>query len=207
MLANDEGGARWSTYRDGVVERVDLLDGSLAIRMSAPSGGRRVVVRVPDGEIEDIGTVFHVTVANGRTSRVHVDEGRVIVPIGAAAPILLGAGERAGTSGEVPRGRGAIHFTASTARRLGDRDGVRGSLSSLPPSVENIGAAGRPKAPESAPLPSASDGAEEDRACFQVVRLLREGRGDEAKAAARDYVRRFPSGFRRAEMERVVSDR
>jgi len=60
----------------------------------------------------------------------------------------------------------------------------------------------------SAPPPArpSLDGEEqaEDEAYLRVVALLREGRHEEAKVAARGYVARFPSGLRRREMDRVA---
>ena len=50
-----------------------------------------------------------------------------------------------------------------------------------------------------------ADTAAEDAAYLQVIALLRAGKQDEARAAARSYLERFPNGFRRDEMIRVAS--
>jgi hypothetical protein len=37
-----------------------------------------------------------------------------------------------------------------------------------------------------------------------VIALVREGRSDEARLAARAYLKRFPNGFRRTEVETIA---
>lgn len=46
--------------------------------------------------------------------------------------------------------------------------------------------------------------AAEDAAYLGVLSLLRQGRTDDARSAARKYLADFPQGFRRVEMERVA---
>jgi hypothetical protein len=58
----------------------------------------------------------------------------------------------------------------------------------------------RPRASEPEAVP---EGLEEDTAYLRLVALLREGRREEAARAASDYLRRFPRGFRRPEVERL----
>ncbi|MBX3225741.1 MAG: zf-HC2 domain-containing protein [Labilithrix sp.] len=170
--ATDEGGARWSAFDEGPLRRIDLLEGSLALRVDRPPGGRRVVVRVPDGEIEDVGTEFHVQVSGGRTTAVRVDRGSVVLHLDGMPAHTLGAGE--------------------TWKRPPP-----------PPPPPPIASSPAP-APSAAARPASSDDGEEDRAYVEIVRLLREDRTAEARAAARAYMQRFPNGFRRAEVERVI---
>src|SRR6478752_5493787 len=47
----------------------------------------------PDGELEDIGTTFAVSAEAGRTTRVSVDSGSVVLRIRGQAPLSLGAGD------------------------------------------------------------------------------------------------------------------
>ena len=49
-----------------------------------------------------------------------------------------------------------------------------------------------------------ADGVAEDLAYLRVASLLREHREDEARAAAKQYWRSFPNGFRRVEVARVA---
>jgi hypothetical protein len=53
-------------------------------------------------------------------------------------------------------------------------------------------------------LPPGVPTSDEDGAYLRVLRLLRSGREDEARAAAKDYLRRFPTGFRREEMQQLA---
>lgn len=156
-------GARFTRTTDADVDRFDLTEGTLRLRVQRPAGGRRVLVTVPDGEIEDVGTAFDVVVADRRTERVSVHEGRVVV-------------------------------------RLRDR----------PPVTVDAGKAWRRSTPKANASGSASangngNGEREDAAYLEVVRLMREGRDGDARTAASRYLRDFPAGFRRAEMDRVAS--
>jgi outer membrane protein assembly factor BamD (BamD/ComL family) len=49
------------------------------------------------------------------------------------------------------------------------------------------------------------DARSEDAAFLMIVALHRAGRRAEAVIAARDYLQSYPSGYRRAEVERIVA--
>jgi outer membrane protein assembly factor BamD (BamD/ComL family) len=49
------------------------------------------------------------------------------------------------------------------------------------------------------------DARAEDAAFLSIVALVRAGRSAEAAAAARRYLARFPTGFRRAEVATIAS--
>ncbi len=177
-----ETGTRYTRSIEGDVERFDLLEGTLRLRVRRPAGGRRVVVKVPDGEIEDVGTEFDVVVTDGRTERVEVDEGRVLVKLDRAQAVSL-------TAGQTWRREVAV----TTPRRVAEeKHGARGSPAG----------SGHAKSESVAKAPSADL---EDVTYLGVLRLMREGRDAEAAAAASAYLRDFPSGFRRDEMARVAS--
>jgi hypothetical protein len=60
-------------------------------------------------------------------------------------------------------------------------------------------------APAASATPSPNDAsAAEDAAYLRIIALLHEGREAEAKAAARDYLRRFPEGFRSVEAAKIA---
>lgn len=205
FVATDEGHAQWSAHDEGEVRHISLRDGELAVWVDRPAGGKRVLVHVPDGEIEDLGTVFHVAVEGGQTRRVRVDEGAILLR-------LRGEPERRVAAGETWEARRAIPPAAARAvvesppPPLPPDAGVstRGALPSPAPMASPTRKGATP-APQREPtdLPDAADA--EDHAYVEVVRLLRTGRTAEAKAAARDYVHRFPNGFRRTEIERVLT--
>jgi TolA-binding protein len=75
--------AAWTQTRAGSIERIVLTRGSLWLRVRHQTPSERVLVVVPDGEIEVRGTTFDVRVDDqSRTARVHVDDGVVSVRIG-----------------------------------------------------------------------------------------------------------------------------
>lgn len=188
--AKGEGETRWSKTTDGETERVDLMDGTLSLRVRKAPNGKRVLVRVPDGEIEDLGTVFHVVVRDGRTERVGVDEGRVTIRLTNAAPITISSGqtwERPIPASPAPVASGTAATPIAPVSSVVRRD------------VTPARSADRLRPPDA---PLRAD--EEDAAYLRVLQLLRDGRDDEARSAARDYLRRFPDGFRREEMGRIA---
>jgi hypothetical protein len=83
--------ALWTQSLEGNVEHVTLTDGDLGLRVRKQADGERFVVTVPDGEVEVRGTTFEVSVHDGRTSRVHVDDGIVIVRV--HGELTLSAGQ------------------------------------------------------------------------------------------------------------------
>lgn len=193
--ATGDGDARWSKHTEGETERVDLSDGTLRLRVRKAPNGRKVVVRVPDGEIEDLGTIFHVVVRDGVTRRVAVEEGRVTIRLTNAAPITIGSGQTWERS-EPP----TAMATAPPVVLTPSASPASSVLST--PAVRQ-----RPTAPPkeaSSALAVPAHGDEEDAAYLRAVRLVREGRESEARDAARDYLRRFPDGFRREEMGRIA---
>ena len=158
---------RYTRSIDGTVERFDLRDGALRLQVERPVGGRRVVVSVPDGEIEDIGTVFEVVVTDGHLERVSVAEGRVVVRLLDRAPVTV----------QAP----AVWKRSTTPK---PKKGLDRAASA---SATALAADGR-----------------EDASYLEVLRLLREGRDADARAAASRYLNEFPTGFRRVEMDRVA---
>jgi ferric-dicitrate binding protein FerR (iron transport regulator) len=85
-------GARFDQSRAGQLEVVDLREGSLEISFDR-SSHRRLLVRVPDGEIRDLGTVFLVRVHAGRTQQITVREGAVLLRRAGWDDVVLAAGE------------------------------------------------------------------------------------------------------------------
>jgi len=55
--------------------------------------------------------------------------------------------------------------------------------------------------------PASAQNPAEDEIYLRIVALLREHREDEARIAALEYLRRFPGGFRRAEVEQLTRRR
>jgi TolA-binding protein len=176
-------GTRYTRAIVADAEVFELAAGKLRLQVRRPTGGRRVLVKVPDGEIEDLGTVFDVLVSDGHTQRVVVDEGRVIVRVKAAPAVTVEAGK-------------------TWTREMGPATSASANTNTN--TNANTNATANAKASASASAKANADGNAEDAAYLDVIRLLRQGREEEARAAAASYLRAFPKGFRRAEMERVA---
>ena len=63
---NAQAGARWAKHQDTAHIFVDLEGGAAAFEIR-PHPGLSVVIRLPDGEVEDMGTVFDVRVFEQHT--------------------------------------------------------------------------------------------------------------------------------------------
>jgi hypothetical protein len=87
------GTAQWSSQATPTTEDIKLTKGILKLSVQRPVNGKRLIVHVPDGEIEDIGTVFEVEVEGDKTKRVSVAEGIVKISLVGRASIELHAGE------------------------------------------------------------------------------------------------------------------
>ena len=85
--------AVWTERMVGERENVVLERGALWIDVDHSSGEGRLLVVLPDGEMEDIGTTFMVSAEDGRTTRVAVEEGHVVLRLRGQAPIALGPGD------------------------------------------------------------------------------------------------------------------
>ena len=79
--------AVWTERMVGERENVVLERGALWIHVDHSSGEGRLLVVLPDGELEDIGTTFMVNAEDGRTTRVAVQEGHVVLRLRGQAPI------------------------------------------------------------------------------------------------------------------------
>lgn len=142
---HEEGAARFTATTDGNVERVELEDGRLRIAVRDPR--HRVHVAVPDGEIEDLGTVFHVTVSNGHTEQVDVEEGARPPSAAGRARADLGRGTALGAdparSGRPGLGAaGGAGPRASRSSASGRRAGPAGRVAAGPKrSAQGFGGA------------------------------------------------------------------
>lgn len=211
-------GTVWSKHADGEAERIVLDQGTLAIHVDhAASGRRRLIVVLPDGELEDIGTTFTVSAGGGHTRQVVVQEGSVLLRVRGAAPVAVNAGQTWAFEPAPAAGAGApIRREAPPVPKLASRPVVRTRREPEPAEPEPSGAframvrlLERGDACEAAARSAQfvasypDDPRLEDAAYLRVVALQRCGSLDDMKHAARDYLRRFPSAFRRAEVERL----
>jgi hypothetical protein len=179
VRSSDGSPIRWSRTIEAGTEWIDLREGRFLLEVHTRSATTRVAVRVPDGRIEDLGTIFEVWVEGGRTTRVRVAEGRVALWLRGALGSIVTSGEEWGTT---PIPREPPPTIAAPAPQSGPRALRRRTGGELAQRHAQA----------------------EDAAYLKVIRLLRAGRTTEAKEAARDYVLRFPDGFRVEELGRVA---
>ena len=216
-------GAKWSRQRDADLERITLAEGELAIDVRHTSGAGHVLVTLPDGELEDLGTRFVVTVKRGRTINVVVHEGLVVLRLDGRAAVRVAAGSAWSAPFEAP-------VTSACA--------TVAALAPSPPSLVPKSTSAKAKivaatpAPEASPQPNdfqtamarlregdnvaaaaafasfvvshPADARTEDAAYLRVVALERAGQHGAARGAALDYLARFPKGFRRREVEAIA---
>jgi hypothetical protein len=209
-----DSGARWSRQPDAHLDRIMLESGALSIRVDHATSKRRLLVLLPDGELEDIGTTFSVSADAGHTTRVIVQDGSVVLRLHGRPPLALGAGDSwspppapAATPLEskpapAPSRRAKPTPTTTPAPRRSTPDpdpsaDFRAAMSAFD-SGDNTLAATRFAAFLSQ---HPRDLRAEDAAYLRVLALQRAGNSAATQQAARDYLGRYPRGFRRAEVE------
>jgi hypothetical protein len=223
-VVHGDDSATWSVRTEGNREEVTLQRGSLWIHVdhTSQAGSHRLLVVLPDGELEDIGTIFTVSAEHGRTTRVAVAEGSVVLRIRGQRPITIAGGgtwpPEMKAPPPTPPSVAAVAEVAPRQRDLAVRPHLpraSGSSRSLAPAAPDPGAdfraawasfaAGENRAAADGfttfLLRHTRDPRAEDAAYLRVIALQRCDATDEMKAAAQDYLRRHPSGFRRAEVE------
>jgi ferric-dicitrate binding protein FerR (iron transport regulator) len=185
-------GARFDRQRRPGLDVVALHEGTLSIDF-ARGPHADLSVRVPDGEIRDLGTVFRVVVAESHTVEIAVQEGAVVFRRPGEADTILLAGETfqraAGSSSALDASGQAVRGSTPRAKRAPRRP-------LLPLAVR------APISPHAAPAATSP----EDAAYLRMLGYLQAGRVQDARVAARAYLQAFPNGFRRSEVERVARE-
>jgi hypothetical protein len=225
-LVRADRSAEWSTHTDARRETIVLDRGSLWIHVDHASGEGRLLVVLPDGELEDTGTTFTVSVAEGHTARVAVQEGRVVLRLRGLSPVIVGGGDTWSPKAWPVASASASAALPVTADRWPDHTVPPPSVQ---PSLAPPASTASSRAPEASAdfraAMAAFDASEdataaaafarflarhprdphaEDAAYLRVIALQRSGNGEVTKEAAKDYLRRYPEGFRRAEMEALA---
>lgn len=218
---------QWSRRVEASQETITIESGTLSIRVEHQHSQRRLLVLVPDGALEDIGTTFSVTVAAARTTHVEVQDGTVTLRLRDRPAITLLAGEAwspapaeatSGPSADAPppdtRGHERTVRSVASARA----SSVPSSTPTLPPrSVALPDAAGDFRAAMAAftrgdhALASSlfaaflsqhpADSRSEDAAYLRVLTLQRAGDVSGMRKAASEYLERYPGGFRASEVK------
>ena len=218
-----EAGARWSEWINQELDRVDLSEGTAAFNVH-PHKLRRVVIQLPDGQVEDIGTVFEIRVKDQHTRHISVSQGRVAVRMRGRLPFTLGAGEawESGSaaapetdaqnqgvriSGTPPNAQPlAVATTAPSAASRPNQVAARARTLTPPEKGSTLASPPASSRPEPRIENSGSDGAEDD-AYLQILESLKRENPADARARAKDYLLRFPNGFRRVEVLNIAMRR
>jgi len=218
--------AVWSKRSDANSERVVLDDGELLIHVDHARRQAKLVVVLPDGELEDTGTTFTVSVANGRTARVAVHEGGVVLRIRGAQPVAIAAGavwipqppQQAAATPTAPAGdprpspgpararaQSPIVSRTATARPV-DLPDAADPGAEFRAAVALLGAGANREAAGAFArflLRHPRDPRAEDATYLRVIALERGGAIQETRRAARAYLQLYPTGFRRTEIEQL----
>jgi hypothetical protein len=216
-----DNAAAWSNQFEGDREEVLLEHGALWIHVDHGAGHRRLVVVLPDGELEDTGTTFTVAAENGHTTRVAVAEGSVMLRLRGEPPVRVGAGETWTPSVPAPSPC-AISTTTepplsaapfAPRKANGPAPPALGPAPTAPPTDASLdfrtamSALDRGDSREAAAgfasfiTEHPRDPRAEDAAYLRVIALRRCDDRNAMRAAALEYLDRYPTGFRQAEVE------
>jgi hypothetical protein len=233
-LVYAESAATWSRRWQGDREEIVLQRGALSIHVDHSWSPRPVLVRLPDGELEDIGTTFSVNVQDGRTTRVAVEEGSVVLRVRGQPSVVMGQG--AVWTPDQPSESPASARVVSPATESVSSIPASSTLSPRPPAStafpphprsplkframndaasaafrEAIGLLddGDDRKAEQALLRFLAryprDQRSEDAGYLRVIALQRCGDDAMMKQAAREYLLRHPSGLHRGDLERLLA--
>jgi hypothetical protein len=212
IAVQGEPGARWSEVKSSTENRIVILEGRLRIDIRRGLAPSRVAISLPDGEIEDFGTVLRVTVSHGQTQQISVERGVVMVRIRDCPEAKLGPGEtwtKPAFAASPPRETCSVPAAVSISRPRPRHSPVIVQRA-VGPRAHGEPAATRPTNPSSVtgvgtPSDDRRAAMLEDAAYLRVVDLLKADRVAEGKQAAFDYLLRFPNGFRRIEVLDIIS--
>lgn len=216
-----EPGARWKEESLPELDKVVFDDGA-ATFLVRPHPSTRVSIQLPDGVLEDMGTVFQVRVHDGHTSWLSVSNGRVMVRLGGRIPFSLTTGQTWQPEADLPSPREAISndpitSVSSPAPTESAKDGgmtsvrtpQRPTRATVRPGTTSESSAARGRNEESlrhASNPGAGESTrEEDDAYLRIIELLAQGRAREAQMESKAYLLRFPNGFRRFEVLNIAT--
>ena len=185
--------ASWSEHRTERVDQLTLKNGHFHLSIHRPTSAERVTIALPDGEVEDLGTELTVWIDGGRTSYVAVDRGSVVLRLHGAPETKLVAGDHWRQAANVAQ--------PASMPAVSDREANHQTSESPARVVAHTKPA---KATAAVPSKAAIDrGAaqlsREDAAYLHALALLEAGQRTEARAAADEYLREYPDGFRRLE--------
>jgi hypothetical protein len=184
-------GARWSRRTSAGREQIVLDEGRLWIQVRRASSDVPLLVVLPDGELEDVGTTFTVTAESGRTTSVAVEEGSVILRLRGQAPRSIGAH---GSWSAPPE---AVASMGPTREPL-----AKGPTPATPARPSAAAAPARPPAVAAPPAPQASRPPEllapsaASEAFKAAMAALNRGDGRDAAARFSTFLDEYPRDSR-----------
>jgi ferric-dicitrate binding protein FerR (iron transport regulator) len=224
VVVHAAAGAVWSKHSEGHREKIVLEHGDLWIHVDHRQRATVLVVELPDGELEDTGTTFTVSAVDGRTIRVAVEEGSVLLRIHGQPPVAIDraetwAAERPPPPSASPspvaatraphRDRATSPAPARSTRHVSTESPAvtphemdpavdfRAAVAVLDAGAYREAAAAFARFLVAHPR----DTRAEDAAYLHIIALQRCGAGDEMRRAIEQYLRLYPAGFRRGEVE------
>jgi ferric-dicitrate binding protein FerR (iron transport regulator) len=218
-------GSEWSTLKSGPALRLSLRRGQADVTVQKLGAGQNFVLELPDGELEVRGTRFSVQVADRKTRSVKVSEGLVALRLreGTGRELLLGAGQgwvmaaappprapepqealAVAPSASAPSAKSPVKPVSPPASKQASASGATEEFAAAMAAYSrgDFATAERLFLAFEAHYPTS--GHVEDTTFLRALTRLR--RGDEAggKELAREYLKRYPNGFRAPEAVRMA---
>ena len=196
-------GSRWSQRRDGGSEQITFEDGSVHVHVRPLAPDERLVVMLPDGELEVRGTTFDVDVTRAATTRVHVDEGAVELRLRGQPSRRLKATETwvatvpardAVLAPPHPVSSGPVAAANAVGGYNAAMELLRGGRNDEAAAAFHAFVLSQPSAPQT-----------EDASFLEAVALARAGRIDAAGLAAEHHLASYPGSFHRKEAETLIA--
>lgn len=225
-------GSQWSTLRHGAALRLALSRGHVDVSVHKLRAGQSFVLELPDGEIEVRGTRFAVDVVDRKTRGVVVREGLVALRWrDSGRELLLGAGQawtaatppasataKATRVPPQPSDRGAPTLplapapakSAAPARpqasapKPGATSGATEEFAAAMAAFSSGDYATAERLFLAFEAHYPTNGHVEDTMFLRALTRLRRGDETGAKALARQYLARYPNGFRAPEAQRIT---
>jgi len=212
-------GARWSQVRRARVERVELTDGTIRVKVRPQSQGERFLIALPDGEIEVRGTEFDVEVERGATQLVRVVEGVVDLRLDGREFVRLVASESwrrerpEGSALEAPPPRSVPNppEAVRTAASVHSGKAAGAADDSVAMYADAVRCLRDGMYDEAASrfhglfLADPSSSQAEDASFLEAVALARAGRADAAALAGEHHLASFPRSFHAREAAILVA--
>ena len=222
-------GASWSEQKTSGIDRVTLHSGRFQLSIRRPSPKSRVLIALPDGEIEDLGTVLEVWTDGARTRHVAVKSGAVVLRLRDAPERRLRTGESWDRANALEPTQQPLSPSQSERASLPVEDQLDSSdLSAAPPKqlatpvraasahhgarpapserkIQVAGAVEVEQRPSKA-APTADGAGAEDAAYLLLLNEFEAGRRADARVAAKAYLAKYPHGFRHLEVLRIETE-